>query len=375
MYLEILKKLVVDSATPAVLKSEKDFYFNEAAQFLIGYTDKEIPNIDAWFHLLYGEDVDEMYGYYLESKKEKFKTPFETVLHHKDGSLKYVKFFRNLNDNCEIWWIQDYTEQKKILSANEFELRNLNTAMLEVQRLQQKLKQENKKLKKSNAELEDFAYIASHDLKEPLRKITNFSERLKTKYYDNLDETARLYIDRMEVASNRMQLLIDDLLRYSRVSRTDIETQVLDMKRVFNTVEDKLETLIVEKGAKIIRKQLLPIKGNKILIVSLFQNIVNNGIKFQEKGRFAEIIIDSEEVSVSNKKVVRYSIEDNGIGIEQEYLKRIFKIFERLHSKDKYNGTGIGLAIVKRIVEKHNGKIAVQSELNKGTIFTIDFPE
>lgn len=148
-----LKQLVVSFKSPAVWKTDDNFYINEATEKLVGYTNQELPDIHRWFQKLYPSDWEQVYRYYLESKAKKFQTPFESVITAKDGSLKHVEFTRHVTENQEIWWIRDHTELKEIQSQNAFEIRNLNTAMLEVRRLQKKIKTENVKLKKSNKEL------------------------------------------------------------------------------------------------------------------------------------------------------------------------------------------------------------------------------
>lgn len=368
-----LQKFVKKIGVPAAWNDGIELNLNKEALKLLGIDKTTIPTIKEWFNFMFHEKAEAIYNdVYLINRQKNFPDSVEYPLRAADGSIKYVYFSAYIANNEEVWLmhpIEKVQEKKKEPIEEE-----LAAALIEINRLENKYVEENKKLKKSNRELEDFAYVASHDLKEPLRKIVAFSERLREKYKDKLDEKAQFYIERMENASSRMQTLIDDLLKYSRVSRTTIEVEPLELHEVFEIVVDKLELLIERNQAQLNIENVIDFHGNKNLIVSLFQNLINNAIKFQPKGQRAVVTINSKMDKVRNKKFVHYTVTDNGIGMEKKYLKRIFHIFERLHGKEDYSGTGIGLAISQRIVEKHSGKISVESELGKGTTFHIYMP-
>lgn len=371
-----LFKLVQELAKPAVYYDDNQFCFNKATENFIGYTNKEISDIKTWFEKLYLINSEEAYKHYQKSKSANFKESSDAILTNKSGSLIYAKFTGYRQGGEVMWLLTDTTDNTLAKDASDAELKLKMDAILEIKRLKTKLSKENIKLKKSNQELEDFAYVASHDLKEPLRKIVSFSARLKTKYGEVLDEKGVFYIERLENAGMRMQRLIDDLLTYSKVSRIEIDQlKPIDMVDLFNHIEYKLEKVIQDSQAIITKKNILPMHGNDSLLVSLFQNLISNSIKFQRQGVSPEIEIDSQHIEIRNRNYIQYTVKDNGIGIEAKFVKKVFNIFERLHSKDTYKGTGIGLAISKRIVEKHNGKISIDSEVGKGTTFNIYIPK
>ncbi|MGQ0828096.1 MAG: sensor histidine kinase [Bacteroidota bacterium] len=226
------------------------------------------------------------------------------------------------------------------------------------------LKQHSKELTRINEELEKFAYVASHDLQEPLRTITSYIQLLQIKYKDKLDDEANDFMGFVVDASARMRNIIVDLLEYSRISRNEEAFEAVDCNQV---LEDVLENLndSIKKNRAIVRYDRLPvIRANRMQMVQLFQNLVGNAIKFKRN--------ISPEIKISSKKKGEdflFAVEDNGIGINQQYADKIFQIFQRLHTMKEYPGTGIGLAICKKIVQRHEGKIWMESELQKGSTF------
>jgi PAS domain S-box-containing protein len=226
-----------------------------------------------------------------------------------------------------------------------------------------KLLEKSEELVRSNAELEQFAYVASHDLQEPLRMITSYLQLLEKRYKDNLDDDAKEFINYAVDGSNRMRVLINSLLEYSRVNRH----KPFEKVNITEQLEDVIQNLKeqIEKNDAIIKISSLPeVVGDTVLINQLFQNLISNAIKYRSENR-PEIIISGEKM----QEKYLFSIRDNGIGIKKEYAQKVFVIFQRLHSKEKYPGTGIGLAICKKIVERHGGKIWLESEIGKGTTF------
>jgi len=240
-------------------------------------------------------------------------------------------------------------------------------------------------LNKSNQELEQFAYVASHDLQEPLRKISTFSDRLQMKYRDQLPADATQLIDRMVVAVARMRVLINDLLIFSRAGRIAPESiTAVDMNMLLQNVLSDLEVGLQEKNAVVHVAQLPVIEGNVTNFQQLFQNLLTNAIKFSNPERQLEInityqVLKGKELSVVkenrwDEEFCRISIEDNGIGFDQAYAERIFLIFQRLHGVSEYSGTGIGLAICKKIVDSHHGYIMAYGYPLKGAAFVIILP-
>jgi signal transduction histidine kinase len=222
----------------------------------------------------------------------------------------------------------------------------------------------------SNEELQQFAYVASHDLQEPLRMVISYLSLLKKRYRDELDDQAKDYIDYAVDGGKRMKALIDDLLQYSRVETKVKPSSPVDMNEVASRTLMNLELPIKENGAEIIVENLPTVNGDRMQLGQVLQNLVSNAIKFRGEAR-PEVRIGC---SLDHEKWV-FSVRDNGIGIDMDYAGRIFQMFQRLNSNDRYEGTGVGLAIVKKIVERHGGKVWVESQLGKGSTFFFSIPK
>lgn len=231
------------------------------------------------------------------------------------------------------------------------------------------LSEANAELARSNTELEQFAYVASHDLREPLRKIKSYTELLAEDYQSQFDEKAEKYMAYITDGAERMQALITDLLTYSRVGKGELSVEPTDLEAVVNRAIEDLSLTIKENDARITVKSLPTLKANPERMVQLFQNLIGNAIKY--RGEAAPIILVQAELK-DNHWVI--SVQDNGIGIKPQYFERIFAIFQRLHSRGKYPGTGIGLAICRKIVERHGGCIWVESQEGRGTTFFFTLP-
>ncbi len=234
--------------------------------------------------------------------------------------------------------------------------------------LEERMEEQVKELARSNDELEQFAYVVTHDLQEPLRAINSFVQLLK-KYCDHqLDERANDLISHAVAGTNRMQVLIDDLLTYAQVNANQTLIQV-DCEKLLNNVLTDLSVIIGECNALITHDKLPMVTGIPFQLIQLFTNLINNALKFQRE-QPPKIHIGIEE----NLNEWIFSVTDNGIGIEEQYLERIFRVFQRLHSRREYVGTGIGLAICKKVVEHHGGRIWIKSELNVGSSIYFTIP-
>ncbi|WP_051024846.1 MULTISPECIES: sensor histidine kinase [Nocardia] len=223
-------------------------------------------------------------------------------------------------------------------------------------------------LRRSNAELEQFAYVASHDLQEPLRKVAAFCQLLEKRYGDQLDERAKQYIDYAVDGAKRMQRLINDLLTFSRVGRVIEGNEMVALDGALDSALDNLSGAIEESGAVIERPERMPeVAGQPTLLTMLWQNLIGNAVKFRTPGTAPVVRIECEPGDEPDEW--RFSVSDNGIGIAPEFADKVFVIFQRLHNREDYGGTGIGLALCKKIVEYHGGDLWIDTEYTGGARF------
>jgi light-regulated signal transduction histidine kinase (bacteriophytochrome) len=235
----------------------------------------------------------------------------------------------------------------------------------------------------ANKELESFTFISSHDLQEPLRKIQTFSNRILTEEYENLSVKGKYYFERMQLSALRMQNLINDLLSYSRTTVTERKFEKINLNKIISEVMDSLEEVLEEKKAtfeigKLCEVNIIPFQFRQLL-----QNLITNSLKFSKPDLPPHIIINCSYIKYDDSMSENFllqtdhhhiSVTDNGIGFDSEYSEKIFEIFQRLHDKESYEGTGMGLTIVKKIVENHNGIITASSKLGDGCTFDIYIP-
>lgn len=243
---------------------------------------------------------------------------------------------------------------------------------------QEKLMVYAKKLEVSNQELTDFASIAAHDLQEPLRKIQTFADRVKIKTKDSIAPEALDYLERVQSSAKRMQTLINDLLTYSRVTTKAQPFVPISLAQILRQVCSDLEILIEQAYGKVAFNDLPFIQADPTQMHQLFLNLVGNGLKFHKKDLAPVVQITAEikfeSIHGKMKKVCSISVHDNGIGFDEKYLDRIFTIFQRLHGKHEYEGTGIGLAVCKKIVDRHGGTITAKSNFGQGSTFIVCLP-
>ncbi|MEZ4885854.1 MAG: ATP-binding protein [Chitinophagales bacterium] len=283
--------------------------------------------------------VDEPYYSKIDSKV----LPSYTVMAHKAGAL-----FQNLKTKHQL---KEEIEDRK--------------------RIEKKLAERAFDLMRSNSDLEEFAYIASHDLKAPVRTISSFSQLLERKYGNLLDGEAKEYLNFVVNSTSQINQLIDDLLQYSRISRNRGELEQVDFNLLVEIVKGNIVSTIKENNAQIVAKDLPTVDANYLNMIQLVQNLIGNAIKFRKKDETPIIRISVQE----DEHNYIFKIADNGIGIDEEYKNKVFAIFQRLHNRDEYEGTGIGLAICKKIVERHKGRIWFTSKLNRGTNFYFTLPK
>jgi PAS domain S-box-containing protein len=226
-------------------------------------------------------------------------------------------------------------------------------------------------LERSNRELEQFAYVASHDLQEPLRMVASYTQLLARRYQGKLDADADEFIGFAVDGARRMQELINDLLTYSRVGSRALELGKVDANHTVDRVVGDLGGAIRDSGASVTRDELPTVQADATQLEQLFQNLIANGIKFRRPEVPPKVHVSASRSSAGWS----FAVRDNGIGIEPQYLERIFVLFQRLHSRAEYPGTGIGLAICKKIVERHGGTMTVQSQPGDGTTFEFTLPD
>lgn len=231
-----------------------------------------------------------------------------------------------------------------------------------------------KELQRSNDDLQQFAHVASHDLKEPIRKIKTFVGRLENHLEGKLDESSSRFIDRIHVASDRMFNMIDGVLAYSKINADSQTATLVDLNEVIKNIETDLEITLQKANGKIFYDNLPTIEGAAVLIYQLFYNLINNSIKFAREEVPPQIVISAKDQTEDDKKFAIITVEDNGIGFDIDQTGRIFETFTRLNSKDRYEGTGLGLSLCKKIAERHGGTITASGALDKGAVFKITLP-
>lgn len=325
------------------------FDVNPAFAEMMGYTDEELR----------GKNLAEItHPSDLEISEQWLEKIYSGAIENYVAEKKYIR-----KDGTNFW-------AKAVVSTMSHVANEVVTVAI-IENIEKKkitedaLEQKNKELTQINQELEHFAYVASHDLQEPLRTITSFIQILERRYASKLDEDAQQFMGFVVDGAKRMQTLIHDLLEYSRINRFNTGYEKIDLNEIFNTVSRVLKDKIESNDALVIAENLPYVYGNRIQLTQVFQNLIDNAIKFKAKKRKPEIIISVNDLKDKWELVFM----DNGIGISQEYFQRIFVIFQRLHTLEEYTGTGIGLAICKKIVERHGGEIWVDSKPGKGTTF------
>jgi len=347
-------ELILNSAGEGICGfdlSGRTTFINPAAARMTGWKVEE----------LVGKSEEEIFGSAENAAKEDSQpnTPEERVFRRKNGSLFPVECIKTpLDENGRVVGtvliFKDITQRKRVEEA---------------------VAKRSAELAQSNAELEQFAFVASHDLQEPLRKIQAFGDRLKTRLEGVLGADARDYLERMQSASARMRTLINDLLAFSRVIRRTEPFVPVDLAQVAKGVLGDLEVRIEKCGARIELGELPVIEADPTQMHQLLLNLVGNALKFQSKDARPVVQISSRRfTTLSGQELCEITVADNGIGFEEKYLEKMFAVFQRLHGRNEYEGTGVGLAVCRRISDRHHGTITAKGELGKGATFTVILP-
>ena len=317
---------------------------NPAWERSLGYTAEELrshPLVD----LVHPEDREATRTETARLEAGELTVNFENRCRHKDNSYRWLS------------WTAAVSREDRLIYAAARDITQAKLGQL-------KLSQQAAELERSNKELEQFAYVASHDLQEPLRSVASYVQLLARRYKGKLDQDADDFINFAVEGSERMKTLINDLLSYSRVATQGKELKKVDLEPVLDIVMKNLQLVIEDTGARISHEPLPAVLADDVQMVQLFQNLINNAVKFHG--------VEPPKVSIAARRDGnrwQFSVRDNGIGIDPTHKERIFVIFQRLHSRSEYAGTGIGLAVCRRIVERHGGRIWVESEPGRGSTF------
>lgn len=347
---------IVYESTIDIDKNEQSYNFmSDYVETLLGYTpEKWKSNPRFWEELIPPSDLEEAIA--------------DAEVSYEAGKPGQTEF-RSLDKNGEIRHLEAYFH---FIPTDKNTVKSYGVIMDITERKQSEITiaKYTEELHRSNEELEQFAYVASHDLQEPLRKISSYLQLIEDRYADRLDEDGKEFINYAVDGALRMKQLINDLLLYSRVQRNKGKFSLVNVEEVLDTVLEDLALSIEENQAEITHDPLPEITSNRGQLCQLFQNLIANAIKFRNQDVSPIVHIGVEK----QDDVWQFCVRDNGIGMQPDYFERIFVIFQRLHSRKKYAGTGIGLAICKRIVQNHGGRIWLESEVGHGTTFYFTFP-
>lgn len=376
-----LTKNITDNATTGLFimnDQQHCTFMNPAAEAITGYTFEEVQKLNKPLHDIVHHTRPDGSHYPMmdcpidRALPEKNQTQGEDVFVRPDGSFYPVAFtaspiVRGGKAIGTVIEARDVTQEKAV----ENQIMQLNRDLEQrVDERTQELTSANKELARSNVELQDFAYVASHDLQEPLRKIAAFSNLLETDYREVLPPEAHRYIKGLQKSSSRMRTLINDLLTYSRVTTEAQPFKPVDLNSIMKDVLEDLQVRIEDTEAQVTVGELCPIEGDPLQLRLLLQNLVSNALKYSRSGVVPEIRVTTE----SKEGQCTMYVSDNGIGFDDAYIDRIFTIFQRLHGRNEFEGTGVGLAICKKIVDRHNGSITARSTEGEGSTFIVTLP-
>jgi PAS domain S-box-containing protein len=338
-------------------------FISPQVEEFLGYQPSEwIKNPDLWFESIHPDERQEVQEKIRESRQK--------------GTL-YEAEYRIRSKRGNYLWVQDNALPVIDTSGRALFMQGIMVDITARKKTEETLQEYNVKLERSNRELQDFAYIASHDLQEPLRKIQAFGERIETKYGEGLGDVGRDYLKRMQQSAARMQNLINDLLSYSRVTSKANPFIITDINKVLKDVLGDLGERFKITGGRAEVHDLPEIEVDPIQMRQLLQNLISNALKFHKPGIPPVLKIYCQMKDQNNgrkNQQVQLFVEDNGIGFDEKYLDRIFQPFQRLHGRLEYEGSGIGLAICRKIVERHSGSITAKSMPGAGTTFIITLP-
>lgn len=362
-----LAEIVGNSGSWMLNLATDKYTFSDNEYRLLGHNPNDFePTPKTIKKFIHPEDLDFYREKYKQLLNDQKHPPFTYRIIRKDGNVRYFKGMGRVIENHlgAKFFIGTTTDVTDEVLANK------------------KIEERNRELEATNKELTAFNYVASHDLQEPLRKIETFISRLTEKDYDRMSDDGKQYLDRIQSSASRMRILIDDLLQFSRTTKTEKVFETAELNELLENAQQELIQTIEDKKATIESNDLPALRVIPFQIQQLFTNLIGNSLKYAKadttpviKIKSTLVVAQNEEFLPNNKdKYYKITFEDNGIGFEQEYANKIFILFNRLHKRNEYDGTGIGLAICKKIVENHNGFIFAYGQPNIGTKITVYLP-
>lgn len=371
---DITDKKTIEKDLRESEKRYRSLYENNPSMYFTLDSEMIILSVNRFGAGQLGYSVQELIGksmlsiFYEEDKKSALKN-MEHALEKWGNVFQWEQ--RKVRKNGSILWVRESTRAIKRSDGKIFIL-IVCEDITDRKKAEEELYKTIKELERSNYELQQFAYITSHDLQEPLRTIASFTQLLERRYKNKLDKDADEFIDFVVDAAVRMKEMIQGLLNYSHIGSNYGELRLIDADKSLKDAISNLKNAIEENNAVITHDPLPTVAADKRLITQLFQNLIGNAIKFRKKDVPPRIHISASLDEENNEYV--FKVADNGIGMEEEYTDKIFDVFKRLHTMDEYRGTGIGLAISKKIVERHGGHIWVESTLGEGSTFYFTIP-
>lgn len=333
-------------------------YESPSIKNVLGYEICELEGTQS-FEIVHPDDADNRRRIFETLKAvPKAVVQREVRFRHKDGSWRWLETVSRVVDD------EASGLRGLLINSRDVTQRRID---------EEKLRVYTEKLELSNRELQDFAYVASHDLQEPLRKVQAFGDRLERKCGEQLSDDGRDYVRRMRDASARMQTLINDLLTFSRVTTNAQPFKPIDLATIATEVVSDLEVRIEQSHGRVEIGSLSVVDADALQMRQLFQNLIGNALKFNREGTPPVVKVYEEDAN-SGSEIRRIVVEDNGIGFDEKYLDRIFTVFQRLHGRAEYEGSGIGLAVCRKIVERHDGHLTATSRPGEGSKFIIELP-
>jgi PAS domain S-box-containing protein len=362
-YRNLVEQIPAVTYMSTLHNSNKPIYVSPQVKAILGFTPEEwMEDPYLWEKQLHPQDC------------ERVKSEVEMA---RSSGHMYQAEYRFRRRNGWFIWLRDQAVVVKDERGQPLFMQGLMLDISDLKRVEAELQKYATRLERSNQELQDFAYIASHDLQEPLRKIQAFGERLVTRHSHELSQNGREYAERMARDAARMQMMINDLLAYSRVATETHPFASVDLGRLAHEAVIDLQARLEKSGGTVEIEDLPQVEGDPLQLRQVFQNLIGNALKFHQPGLRPVVKVYgkiSPPTDASPGKIAQIIVTDNGIGFDEKYLDRIFEPFQRLHGRGVYEGSGIGLSICRKIAERHGGKITAHSQPGEGATFILTLP-